>query len=196
VSLLIGKMYVTLAPCILAGILNMLWCRTSVCRSCASPIDRGRKLRDGRRIFGDNKTFAGFFGMIVCGCISQLLWGYLCGISEFFENRNYVYGSCPNTPGFNLLLGGLTGFAYVLFELPNSFIKRRLDIPSGKTVRGIKGAVFFAVDQIDSLLGVVLVISFFYPMPVWQYWLYILLGAGTHIAVNSVLYLLKIRKNL
>lgn len=88
------------------------------------------------------------------------------------------------------------GLAYVLFELPNSFVKRRLDIPSGKTVRGIKGCVFFIVDQVDSLFGVGLVYAALYPMPLWQYFLYILLGAATHIAVNSLLYATRIRRNL
>jgi len=32
----------------------------------------------------------------------------------------------------NALVGFALGFAYVLFELPNSFIKRRLDIAPGK----------------------------------------------------------------
>lgn len=88
------------------------------------------------------------------------------------------------------------GIAYVLFELPNSFIKRRLDIPSGKTVRGAKGCIFFVIDQIDSLFGVAAVLAVLYPMPFWQYFLYILLGAVTHIAVNSILYAVKIRRNL
>ncbi len=88
------------------------------------------------------------------------------------------------------------GLAYVLFELPNSFIKRRMDIPSGKTVSGTKGRIFFLIDQVDSLFGVAAVFAALYPMPLWQYFLYILLGAVTHIAVNSILYAAKIRRNL
>ncbi len=189
------KMYITLAPCILAGILNMLWCRTSFCISHAKPIDGGKCLSDGKRLFGDNKTWAGFLGMIFSGLFSQTLWGFVCKLPDL-EDKNYIYTHNSNTVILNIILGGLMGFSYVLFELPNSFVKRRLEIPSGKTVKGIKGGLFFLIDQVDSLIGVMLVYAAFYPMPLWQYFLYIALGAGTHIAVNTILYTLKIRKNL
>lgn len=189
------KMYITLAPCILAGILNMLWCRTSLCRSLAKPIDSGKCLSDGKRIFGGNKTWAGFFGMIFCGAVCQTLWGFACRLTALAD-KNYIYLHNSNTVSLNAALGGLMGLAYVLFELPNSFVKRRLEIPSGKTVSGLKGKIFFIIDQVDSLFGVMLVYAAFYPMTARQYFLYIALGAGTHIAVNAALYTLKIRKNL
>jgi len=188
-------MYITLAPCIFAGILNMLWCRTSLCRSLAKPIDAGKCLSDGKRVFGDNKTWSGFFGMIFSGVLCQILWGFVCGLPALAD-KNYIYIHNSNTVLLNAALGGLMGLAYVVFELPNSFVKRRLEIPSGKTVSGVKGGLFFIIDQVDSLIGVMLVYAAFYPMPLWQYFLYIALGAGTHIAVNAVLYSLRIRKNL
>lgn len=191
--MLILKMYVTMVPVILAGILNMLFVKTPVYARLKRPIDGGRTLWDGRCLFGENKTWAGFFGMILAGALAQLLWGWVClGMPQLC----YIYNYHENTPSFNLLAGGAMGLAYVLFELPNSFVKRRLDIPCGKTVPGVKGMVFFAVDQVDSLFGVGIVFALLYPMPPWQYFLYILLGAATHIAVNWLLYKTKIRRNL
>lgn len=187
-------MYVTLMPVIFAGILNMLFVKSSLYRKFKSPIDRGKCLSDGRRIFGDNKTWIGFAGMIVSNMISQVLWGLVCG--AWLSSWNYIYEYHENTVQFNLSIGAVFGLVYMVSELPNSFIKRRLEIPDGKTVSGIKGRIFFVVDQVDSLFGVVLVLAALYPMPWWQYWFYILLGGGTHIAVNLVLYKLKIRKNL
>lgn len=187
------KMYVTMVPVILAGILNMLFVRTPVYSRLKRPIDAGRVLGDGRRLFGDNKTWAGFFGMILAGALAQLLWGRVC---LAMPELCYIYSIHENTPLFNLAAGGAMGLAYMVFELPNSFVKRRLDIPCGKTAQGVKGAVFFVVDQVDSLFGVGLVFAALYPMPLWQYFLYILLGAVTHIAVNSLLYRTKIRRNL
>ena len=55
------KMYVTMFPVILAGILNMLFVKTSLYLRLRRPMDGGRTLWDGRRLFGDNKTWAGFF---------------------------------------------------------------------------------------------------------------------------------------
>ena len=191
---MIVKMYVTLMPVIFAGILNMLFVKSSLYRRFKSPIDRGKCLSDGRRIFGDNKTWIGFVGMIVSNMTSQVLWGLVC--QAWLSSWNYIYEYHENTVQFNLAIGAVFGLVYMVSELPNSFIKRRLEIPDGKTVSGIKGRVFFVVDQVDSLFGVVLVLAALYPMPWWQYWFYILLGGGTHIAVNLVLYKLKIRKNL
>ncbi len=186
-------MYITMLPVIAAGILNMVFVKTPLYARINRPIDNGRALRDGKRVFGDNKTWAGFFGMIVFAAAAQMLWGVAClGFPELCP----LYSRFENTPQFNLAAGAAMGFAYVLFELPNSFVKRRLDIPSGKTVRGVKGAVFFVVDQVDSLFGVAAVFALLFPMSVWEYFAYILLGAATHIAVNSILYAVRIRKNL
>ncbi|MCM1553193.1 MAG: CDP-archaeol synthase [Butyrivibrio sp.] len=186
-------MYITMIPVIIAGILNMLFVKTPLYRRINRPIDGGRTLRDGRRLFGENKTWAGFWGMIVFGAAAQALWGFVCmGFPELCP----IYSRFGNTLPFNLAAGAAMGFAYMLFELPNSFVKRRLDIPSGKTVCGFKGAVLFVIDQVDSLFGVAGVFAALFPMTVWEYWAYIFLGAGTHIAVNSILYATRIRKNL
>lgn len=191
---MIGRMYVTMMPVILAGILNMFFVKTSLYQRLRTPIDCGRTGKDGKRLLGDNKTWAGFFWMIVSAMISQVIWGAVC--ENWLQGWNYIYDYQTNAFLPNLLFGALFGLAYVLFELPNSFLKRRLDIPAGKTVSGGKGILFFLVDQVDSLFGVELVLACLYPMPWWQYILYIVLGAGTHIAVNWVLYHLKIRRNL
>ena len=190
--MIILKMYITMIPVIIAGILNILFVKTSLYKRINRPIDGGRTLRDGKRIFGENKTWAGFFGMIVFGAAAHVIWGLVCtGFPELCP----IYSRFGNTPLFNLAAGAAMGLAYVLFELPNSLVKRRLDIPSGKTVRGLKGAVFFVIDQVDSLFGVAGVFAMLFPMTVPEYFAYILLGAGTHIAINTLLYATRIRKN-
>lgn len=191
--MIILKMYITMIPVIIAGILNMLFVKTPLYKRLNRPIDGGGTLRDGKRVFGENKTWAGFFGMIVFGAASQVLWGLVCtGFPELCP----IYSCFGNTPLFNLAAGAAMGFTYVLFELPNSLVKRRLDIPSGKTLRSFKGSVFFVVDQVDSLFGVAGVFAMLFPMTVREYFAYILLGAGTHIAVNSILFATRIRKNI
>lgn len=186
-------MYVTMFPVIFAGVMNMLFVRTRLYSTIKFPIDGGKTLSDGKRILGDNKTWAGFFGMTFFCALAQLLWGF---VYLRIPEMCYIYIRFDNTPVFNIAAGAAMGLAYVLFELPNSFIKRRLDIPCGKTVRGIKGCIFYLIDQTDSLFGVAAVFAALYPMSVRQYFLYILLGAVTHIVVNLILYKLKIRRNL
>ena len=189
-------MYATLMPVVIAGAANMLFTKTRLYRNSCAPIDGGKCCSDGKRIFGDNKTWAGFFGMITANCLAQILWGLLSQISAPLGNANEMYRYFGNTLLFNAVAGALFGFVYVLFELPNSFLKRRLDIQPGKTAQGRKGALFFVIDQIDSLLGVMLLLVLLAGITPMQYFQYILLGAVTHLALNAVLYTLKIRKNL
>ena len=95
------------------------------------PIDFGKTWR-GKRIFGDGKTWRGFFGGIVTG----ILAGFIMNI--FAPN---TFGKYPVFPFiiFSLSCGALLG------DLTKSFIKRRL----GKE-RGEKWILF---DQLDFLIG-------------------------------------------
>lgn len=188
-------MYVTLLPVIIAGALNMLWCKLPVLKSIAVPLDGGNSFRDGKRIFGDNKTYKGFVGYFVLNMLTYVLWGFICHIFKF-EHLNFFYTNYANTFLYNTLVGQLLGLAYALFELPNSFLKRRLDIVPGKTTDGIKKVFFIFLDQADSIFGCVLVLRIFYKMSIPFYFSYVLLGALTHILVNVLLYVFKLRKNM
>lgn len=192
---MILNMYITLMPVILAGIANMIFTKTNICKRNAYPIDGGRCLADGRPVFGSHKTYIGFAGYILSGAVMQCLWGKVCVLFSFTW-RNEFYIEWADVFCYNLWVGLTLGFAYALFELPNSFVKRRLGIPEGKTVEGVKGKVFFVIDQIDSIIGVVLVLSLFSPLSFCKGCFYIFLGGLTHIVVNLILYLCKIRKSL
>ena len=189
-------MYSTLMPVVIGGAANMVLTKTPLYRLHNSPIDGGKSCSDGRRIFGDNKTWAGFFGMIVATCIAQMLWGLLSAAFEGLGSRNELYRHFDNTLLFNAAVGAVFGLTYVICELPNSFVKRRIGIQAGKTEHGFKGVLFFIIDQIDSLLGVVLILAILVGLTVPQYIQYIILGALTHIALNAALYALRIRKNI
>ncbi len=187
--------YITIMPVILGGIGNMLFTKSQTYKLNSSPIDKGRSLGDGEPIFGPNKTWIGFAGMIVITGIMQILWGWICKESGL-EALNQIYVVWENTFTYNLLVGFLLGLVYVLFELPNSFIKRRLKIKPGKTDKGLKGIIFFLVDQVDSIIGCGVVIGVVARLPFSEACIYILLGGLTHIVVNLVLFALKIRKNV
>lgn len=173
----------------------MIFTKTSFYKKYKKPIDKGRVLKDGKRIFGDNKTWVGFISMIIFCIIFQLIWGILT-LYTSLKTRNEMYVVFDNTLLFNILSGFLFGLAYMVCELPNSFIKRRLNIESGKTDKGLKGIVFFVIDQIDSLIGVFLVLMLLNRMTFLHFLLYLFVGAITHILVNLVLFKLKVRRNL
>lgn len=191
----LATMYLTLLGTIVAGILNSIWCKTKIIRCLQIPMDAGKSLKDGNRIFGDNKTWKGFIGYIILNVICMVLLGLLC-VSIGIEEYNMLYDGISNTPLNNCLLGFLLGLAYGLFELPNSFMKRRLGIVPGKSLTGVKKVFFVFLDQADSVFGCVLVVCMFHPMSMGFYIMYVLVGAVTHILINLLLYLLKLRKNM
>lgn len=188
-------MYVTLMPPIIAGILNMIWCKLPILTKLKTPIDFGKNFVDGKRVFGDNKTYKGFVGYILLNVIMALLWGILCEFSNLGK-FNLLYVNNENTNMFNLIIGILLGLGYSLFELPNSFLKRRLDVEPGKTVSGVKKIFFIFLDQADSVLGCTLVVAMFYKMSLTFYIMYVLLGSATHFILNMLLYFMKLRKNM
>lgn len=184
-----------MSPLIAGGIANIVFTKTKLYKAHKRPIDRGKCLKDGRRIFGDNKTMIGFGSMVVFCTVFQIVCGLLCDALSL-NSINDLYNCHANTLWLNALFGALVGVTYMLFELPNSFIKRRLGIGAGEKGSGLLGGVFFVIDQIDSLVGVMLLLALFSDIGVWGYLTYVFVGAFTHIAINVVLRCLKLRKNL
>lgn len=191
----IGMMYLTLAPSIISGILNMIWCKNNSFNIPNIPMDMNKNFIDGKRIFGNNKTWKGFFGYLVFNIVFSIIIGILCNALNL-NDYNFFYINNRNTIIINFIIGLLLGLAYSLFELPNSFLKRRLEIEPGKTTKGIKKIFFIFLDQADSIFGTFLVVSMFYKLTIIQYIFYVLLGAFTHIIINMLLYLAKLRKNM
>ena len=137
--------YVTTLPVIAGGILNMFIVKSKYNNHL--PIDNYYICKDGKRLLGNNKTVFGFQSMIIMCMITSVLWGYVCKIDSVAK-YNLLYYNNQNMEIFNLEIGFLLGLMYMLFELPNSFIKRRLDIRDGKTDKGLKGIIFYIIDQI------------------------------------------------
>jgi len=165
-----GHIYFLILPAILGGILNMIFVRLPVLNSLRTPIDRGKTLKGGKRIFGDNKTWKGFFGMIALTTLSAWLFWH-------------------NTFQYSYLCGAWLGSAYALSELPNSFIKRRLDIQPGKN--GSVVQTFF--DQADSVIGYILFMPLIYPLTWAEAAGILVIATATHYVFNVLLFFLKLR---
>jgi len=193
---LVIKMYMTLLTPIIAGIINSIFCsKTKVLKSLKRPIDMNKNFIDGKRIFGDNKTWKGLFGYIFFNVVICIILGIVFDILGI-NNMNFFYINHANTIEYNMLIGFLIGLFYALFELPNSFLKRRLDITPGKTITGIKKIFFIILDQADSVFGVALIVWLFYPLGIKKYIFYIFIGTLTHLIINMLLYFAHIRKNM
>ena len=96
-----------------------------------APIDLGKKLKDGYRIFGDGKTFRG------------LISGTLCGIAiGLIQN---LLSSMMGLPSFVLPALFCLSFGALLGDLCKSFFKRRFGLR--------RGASLPVVDQLDLVFG-------------------------------------------
>lgn len=190
------SMYITLMPTLLSGILTMIWCKLPILSFLKHPIDRGKNWIDHKRILGDHKTWYGLVGYLISNIIITILWGKLVREYIFLQEHNYFYMEYQNTVIYNFFIGILLGLAYSLFELPNSFIKRRFDIVPGKSGGGRAKVFFIFLDQADSIIGCTLVVWLMYDIGLKLFLGFIVLGAFTHIVVNILLYFLKLRKNI
>jgi CDP-2,3-bis-(O-geranylgeranyl)-sn-glycerol synthase len=102
-----------------------------------APIDGGRNFRDGRRIFGDGKTFRGLF--------LGILAGIGLGILQIWLSSTY---GLDYLPLHTLLSVTLLATGALLGDLCKSFFKRRL----GKG----RGAKWPVADQYDLVAGALL----------------------------------------
>lgn len=171
---------------VLAGIAQTCWLKSASSLYFAKPIDGGWTFR-GKRIFGDNKTYRGFVVMPPA-----------CGIS-FVLAKPIVEALSPHALWkFSLFgyvcLGVWCGFGYMIAELPNSFLKRQLDVAPGETVPGSwPGRLFFGIDQVDSVAGGLLTLSLIVPVSLTT-WLQVLIaGAFIHWGFNGLFYLIGLK---
>lgn len=189
------SLYISLAPVILAGIVNSAFCKSPVLARLDIPIDGNKSFVDGKRVFGNSKTYKGFLGYIVITTVFYVVWGIMSVNSTFLTHYNFFYQNHANAIMFNLLIGILLGFAWALCELPNSFLKRRLGIGQSGTLRGWKKVFFVILDQADSIFGITIIIALFYTLTIGNYFFFVAVGAATHLLFNYLLYLAKLRKN-
>ncbi len=87
-----------------------------------------------------------------------------------------------------LLVGLLVGLGTVLGELPNSFLKRRLDIAPGTRQRSPGGVALAVLDQGDLVLGIWVCLAPVWVMPVWLAAVAFVVIAAIHAVMNVVGY--------
>ena len=178
------------SPLLLVAIAQGLFIKYDWLSRLKRSLDLGLSIR-GRRIFGGHKTWRGLMINVVFCTLGTMIHAWL-------QNKGYL-------PPWLLLLdyrkdgylvGILLGLGMTLGELPNSFLKRRLEIPPGKRKKGLLGVAFFLFDQVDLAIGI-WVFLFFLIRPsllliLWSFLLTIVL----HMAISSVGYLLGMRKTI
>jgi len=144
-------------PIIAAGLVHLAVLKLDLLPGLRQlPLDGGRTFR-GKRLFGDNKTWRG--AVVTIGTTTLAAWG-LAKLSVCCWPLPTLVPLAQTHP---LLWGLLLGTGYIVGELPNSFAKRQLGISPGAAGPGTAGRVFWVIDQLDSLAGMLLFIA-----PVWR----------------------------
>lgn len=109
-----------------------------------TPINLGKRWSDGRKVFGDGKTYRGFLGGMFCGI--------LAGLVEIWVWSSFNLTALPRQ---TLLSIALLAAGALLGDLVKSFFKRRL----GKE----RGESWPLADQDDLVIGSFVLILLVYP---------------------------------
>ncbi len=168
-----------------AGIVHSLWLRSAWAQRYRVPIDAGRTWR-GRRLLGDNKTWAGFLILPPATAAMSALLGTAAG-----PWREELW---PLSIEGYALLGAGAALGFMAGELPNSFVKRQLGVAPGAAARGRLGrAVALVIDRIDSLAGALVAVALVVPVSV-PFAVYLLLVVpGLHWLFSAFLYQLGVK---
>jgi CDP-2,3-bis-(O-geranylgeranyl)-sn-glycerol synthase len=112
------------------------------------PIDFGRTLSDGQRLFGDGKTWRGLLGGTVAGAVLGLLLSLPFQILA--PSSSWSFGS----PATAFAASAVLALGALLGDLVGAFVKRRMHLPRGAKASGL--------DQYDFVVGA-LVLSLLVP---------------------------------
>jgi CDP-archaeol synthase len=173
----------------LAGAAHALWLRSRWSRTFQIPLDCGRTFA-GRRIFGDNKTWRGLMVMIPA---TGAAFALLAGLRPLAPGA-WSRGLWPLDQMTYCWLGLWAGMGFMVGELPNSFLKRRLDVGPGLAPShpGLR-LMCLILDRIDSIAGAFVALVLFIPIP-WQTIVCVmLLGPGLHFGFSVLLFRLGVK---
>jgi len=145
------------------------------------PVDFNLKWRDGEPLLGTHKTWRGLIAgtLVAIGvvAIQKVLID-----QSFFENLSIL----PYQDYSVWLVGFLIGFGVLFGDMVKSFFKRRFKIKPGDK--------FIPWDQIDSVLGALIFISFVWFPPWSLIFTLLILSFLLHIIVRHLGYYLKVNK--
>lgn len=145
------------------------------------PIDRGLTFRN-KPILGRNKTWRGIIFGILGGIVTVLIQTYLYNNFENFKNISIV----PYNEYNFVLLGFLISFGALLGDLVKSFFKRQVGHAPGKR--------FFPFDQVDFVIGFLVLTSIVF-RPSWQVYIFLILFVpALHVLTNHIGYYLGLQK--
>ncbi len=145
-----------------------------------TPLDFNKNYR-GKRLLGANKTWRGFCFGVVVATLAFLLqrWAFM----HFGWAVRFSGSIDYSTVSF--WLGPLLGAGALLGDAVESFFKRQFNVPSGEA--------WFPFDQIDYIIGGILLSSLVVTLSSLQNVTILLVWFGLHIISSYVGYLLGLK---
>ena len=164
-------LFFIIVPLIISNVLHMVVVKKNWFAFFTVPVSQS--------LFGKNKTWRGF---IIVPVLNGLMLLTACLIQPFL------------LPADAFLTGYILGFAYTLFELPNSFLKRRLGIAPGGEAQKYR-LFFMLLDKTDSSFGVSLASYFLLELSLTHTLLLFGISILTHIFFSWILVLVRVKKS-
>ncbi|MCG8670833.1 MAG: CDP-archaeol synthase [Pseudomonadales bacterium] len=165
-------------PVVIGGVLHMVVVTRDMWPSMKVPIWESQ--------FGKNKTWRGIVVVPILTLIGVV------PLLVFEAVQQWVFGNSLLAEYSLVLLGIMGGLGYMLGELPNSFLKRRMGAAPGEMPTQNEN-FFIALDQIDSAVGVALLFWLFLGFPITVCLLYAATFPVTALVVKHYLYKYKLK---
>jgi hypothetical protein len=159
-------------PLVLTNILHMFVVKYNLLSFLRYPLSPS--------IFGKNKTYRGFVFVTFANGIFLLICTRIFNI-EIHINP--------------FVLGLILGLSYLFFELPNSFLKRRLGIAPGEKSKKFK-VFFIFLDRCDSAFGVSLIYVLLLGLGFKEFSYLFLFAFGVHFFFSFLLYRIGVKESL
>ena len=183
-----------LIPLIVSNVLHMVLVKKNGLTSLCIPLNS--------TLFGPNKTLRGFLFVPFVNGILYLVVNWpggwlLSGLSSgYYLQQEINIGDINflNLLLMQALIGAVYGLFYMLFELPNSWIKRRMGIASGESSTRFRW-FFTLLDKTDSAIGVSLFFGFLNDFNIEMMLRFFLCASSLHFGISGLLVLSKIKKS-
>jgi hypothetical protein len=187
---LAGRVAWMITPVLVAGLGQVAVLKTGLLPGLAAPLDRGLHWR-GKPLLGPRKTWR---GVIVMTTVSALVASAQSAAARR-SARLRAFSPFDYERINPWLLGVALGLGYCLAELPNSFVKRRLDIPPAGTSDRFARTQYL-VDQSDSVAGCLVALRLFYK-PTWlETGLAFATGVALHVGVDRLMHALGVKRRV
>jgi len=141
-------------------------------------LDAGKKLPDGKPIFGSHKTVRGFAAGVIAGTLTGIV-----------QDAALQYGALSDfVPPFqfSVWLGFLISLGALIGDLVHSFVKRRIGVAEGSPLP--------AADQLDFVVGAVLFSFVVSPPPLLTIFIILVITLPVHLLTNFLAYVVGVKK--